>query len=110
MVVEIQFGRSSSMEGTHLTQVRSGRLMVLRGSDRNIWCGSMEDYKEHMADFQRQCKDKVGIRYASFDMRFFDTNLETDKLLWRHHTDGQFFVNRMYKRDLATTAGKKSGP
>ena len=38
------------------------------------------------------------------------TNLETDKLLWRHHTDGQFFVNRMHKRDLATIAGKKSGP
>ena len=38
---------------------------------------------------------------------FPGTNLETDKLLWRHHTDGQFFVNRMYKRDLATIAGNK---
>lgn len=28
---------------------------------------------------------------------FPGTNLETDKLLWRHHSDGQFFVNRMYK-------------
>ena len=41
---------------------------------------------------------------------FPGTNLETDKLLWRHHTDGQFFMNRMYKRDLATIAVKKSGP
>ena len=41
---------------------------------------------------------------------FPGTNLETDKLLWRHHIDGQFFVNRMYKRDLATIAGKKSRP
>ncbi|KAG5627463.1 hypothetical protein H5410_012681 [Solanum commersonii] len=45
-----------------------------------------------------------------FDRRFFSTNLETDKLLWRHHTGGQFSVNKMYKRDLATTAGKKSEP
>ena len=58
MVVEIQFGRSSSMEGTHSTQVWSGRSMVFRGSDRNIWCGSMEDYKKPMPDFPRQCKDK----------------------------------------------------
>ena len=40
---------------------------------------------------------------------FPGTNLETDKLPWRHHIDGQFYVNRMYKRDLATIEGKKSG-
>ena len=58
MVVEIQFGRSSFMEGTHSTQVWSGRSMVFRGNARNIWCGSMEDYKKPMVGFQRQCKDK----------------------------------------------------
>ena len=58
MVVEIQFGRSSSMEGTHSTQVWSGRSIVFRGSARNIWRWSMEDYKKPMAAFQRQCKDK----------------------------------------------------
>ncbi|WMV46587.1 hypothetical protein MTR67_039972, partial [Solanum verrucosum] len=41
---------------------------------------------------------------------FPGTNLETDKLLWRHHTNGQFSVNRMYKMDLATIARKKLGP
>ena len=33
MVVEIQFGRSSSMEGTHSTQVWSGRSIVFRGRE-----------------------------------------------------------------------------
>ncbi|KAG5627468.1 hypothetical protein H5410_012686 [Solanum commersonii] len=41
MVVEIQFGRSSSMEGTHLTQVRSGRdnvrIKVGRGNKALFW-------------------------------------------------------------------------
>ena len=41
MVVEIQFGRSSFMEGTHSTQVWLGRSMVFSESDTNIWCGSM---------------------------------------------------------------------
>ena len=32
--------------------------MVFKGSDSNIWCGSMEDYKKPMVGFDRQCKDK----------------------------------------------------
>lgn len=41
---------------------------------------------------------------------FPGTDLERDKLLWRRHTDGQFSMYRMYKRDLVTAVGKKSGP
>ena len=38
MVLEIQLGRSSSIERSHSTQVRLGRSMTSRSAE-NIWCG-----------------------------------------------------------------------
>lgn len=37
------------------------------------------------------------------------TTMEYDKMIWKHHQNGQFSENRVYKRGRAEAAGRTSG-
>ncbi|KAF3635863.1 putative serine incorporator-like [Capsicum annuum] len=67
--------------------------------------------------FRRLLNDweiRVGGRDASLDWRLpwhqLGNRCSTMETPWKHHSDGQCSVNRLYRRELITVAGRKSGP
>ncbi|WMV46344.1 hypothetical protein MTR67_039729, partial [Solanum verrucosum] len=50
------------------------------------------------------------VDFLTLIRNFPGTNTDADKLIWRHHNDGIFTVNRVYKRGLSVAAGRSTGP